>query len=77
MNNLPPEIVKYFTICTMLVQPKLHIASYLRGQKQKLITLDEMDKYLMERNGWLVPRETVIGGDTTDDGLTVITVLVI
>jgi hypothetical protein len=46
----------------MLVQPKLHLASYLRGQKQKIISPDELDRYLVERDGWLVPKETVIGG---------------
>jgi hypothetical protein len=63
MSKMPPEMVRYYTLCTMLVQPKLHLASYLRGQKQKIIPADELDKYLIERDGWLVPKETVIGGN--------------
>ena len=62
MSKISPELVRYFTLCSMLVQPKLHLASYLRGQKQKIISPDELDRYLVERDGWLVPKETVIGG---------------
>ncbi len=59
---MQPEIIKYYTLCSLLVGPRKHMASYLQGKKQKLITVDEVSTFFNTTQTGLVPKESVIGG---------------
>lgn len=61
------EIIQYYMLSSLLIQPRMHIVSYLHGKKQKILSATEISTFMIEKDNLLTPREYIIGG--ADDEL--------
>jgi hypothetical protein len=61
MSTLPPEITKYYALCSTTAAPICHLSTYLKGKQQVLIVASDFSKYMVEKGECLIANNQIVG----------------
>lgn len=56
------KIIRYYKLCTVRIGERKHIIDGIKNTIAPLVTKKDIETYFRNQDGYLVPREIVVGG---------------